>query len=384
VIDRVRVHLDTDIGGDPDDACALAMLLGWPGVDVVGVTTAIDPGGRRAGCAAHVLRLAGREDVPLAAGAAVSLTTGLRADPFSDDERFWPRTAAPRPSSPGAALDLLDRSIAAGATIAATGPCTNLALLELARPGSLARTPVVLMGSWVFPPAEGLPAWGPDMDWNVQWDTRSARVVVARASSLTLAKLPATLRAHLREADLPRLRAAGPLGDLLARQSLAHAEEAGMRALARAHAGLPNDLLNFQYDPVACAVAVGWRGAQVGLERAVGHQVGPGGGGPCVVAHAGHAARDAPLRASLALPAPPLPVSVRSRVVVSSLLISASSRRRPTKLVRSAGRLPALDLAALPAIWAQPTRDGLRPRRSPVTVGRAPSKGPARRAGRRR
>jgi hypothetical protein len=26
---------------------------------------------------------------------------------------------------------------------------------------------------------------------------------------------------------------------------------------------LPDDLLNFQYDPVACAVAVGWPGASV-------------------------------------------------------------------------------------------------------------------------
>jgi inosine-uridine nucleoside N-ribohydrolase len=26
----VRVHMDTDLGGDPDDACALAFLLGWP------------------------------------------------------------------------------------------------------------------------------------------------------------------------------------------------------------------------------------------------------------------------------------------------------------------------------------------------------------------
>ncbi len=33
---RVLVHLDTDIGGDPDDVCALAMLLGWPDVEIVG------------------------------------------------------------------------------------------------------------------------------------------------------------------------------------------------------------------------------------------------------------------------------------------------------------------------------------------------------------
>jgi inosine-uridine nucleoside N-ribohydrolase len=33
------IHLDTDLGGDTDDACALAMLLGWPGVELAGVTT---------------------------------------------------------------------------------------------------------------------------------------------------------------------------------------------------------------------------------------------------------------------------------------------------------------------------------------------------------
>jgi hypothetical protein len=35
----LRVHLDTDLGSDTDDLCALAMLLGWPDVEVVGVTT---------------------------------------------------------------------------------------------------------------------------------------------------------------------------------------------------------------------------------------------------------------------------------------------------------------------------------------------------------
>jgi hypothetical protein len=32
----VRVHLDTDLGGAPDDA--LSMLLGLPDVEVVGIT----------------------------------------------------------------------------------------------------------------------------------------------------------------------------------------------------------------------------------------------------------------------------------------------------------------------------------------------------------
>ena len=36
-----------------------------------------------------------------------------------------------------------------------------------------------------------------------------------------------------------------------------------MAELGRQNAALPDDLLNFHYDPVACAVAVGWLGAVV-------------------------------------------------------------------------------------------------------------------------
>jgi purine nucleosidase len=258
---EVRIHLDTDLGGDTDDACALAMLLGWPGVEITGITTVADPGGHRAAYVAHLLRLAGRDDIPLAAGAEVSSTTLGRAYPIVD-ERHWPADVIPRPSPPGAALDLLERSLDAGATLVAIGPYTNLALLEIAQSNSLSRQPIVVMGGWVQPPAPGLPQWGPDMDFNVQWDTRAAEVVAATAR-LTLVTLPATLNAHLRRADLPRLRAAGPLGQLLARQSEAHGQVHEMEQLGREHPGLPDDLLNFQYDPVACAVALGWAGAAI-------------------------------------------------------------------------------------------------------------------------
>jgi inosine-uridine nucleoside N-ribohydrolase len=237
------------------------MMLGWSGVEITGITTVADPGGRRAAYVAYLLHLAGRGEIPVAAGAEVSSTTLGRADPV-DDERHWPADIAPRPSPPGAALELLGRSLDAGATLVAIGPYTNLALLEISRAGSLAREPVVVMGGWVHQPAPGLPQWGPDMDFNVQWDTRAAEVVAATAQ-LTLVTLSATLSAQLRRTDLPRLQAAGPLGQLLARQSEAHGQTYQMEQLGREHSGLPDDLLNFQYDPVACAVALGWPGATV-------------------------------------------------------------------------------------------------------------------------
>jgi purine nucleosidase len=257
------LHLDTDLGGDPDDACALAMLLGWPSVEIVGITTTIDPAGWRAGCVALCLGLVGRTDVPLAAGAEVSMTTDRLAYPTSGDERYWPDDIIPRPSQPGAAADLLLSSIERAATIVSIGPFTNLALLEKARPRSLAGVPIVAMGGWIDPPADGLPPWGPEMDFNVQWDTRAAGVLASAGAELTLVTLPATMRAHLRAVDLPRLRASGPLGELLARQGQAHAEDFDMASLGRSFPELPDDLLNFLYDPVACAVAADWSGAMM-------------------------------------------------------------------------------------------------------------------------
>jgi len=144
------------------------------------------------------------------------------------------------------------------ATVIAIGPYTNLARLD---PLSLGR--VVLMGGWVDAPTAGLPQWGPNMDWNVQCDTTAAVAVFDAATDLTLATLPATLASHISESDLPRLGAAGTVGQLLARQARAHGDEYQLRTLSCAHAALPDDLLNFQYDPVACAVALGWTGARV-------------------------------------------------------------------------------------------------------------------------
>ena len=166
----MRIHLDTDFGGDPDDACALALLLAWPDVEIVGITTNLDPGGYRAGCVAHYLKLAGRTEIPLVAGAGATLTSGEQYLSTAGDARFWPEPIAARPASPGAAIDLLCQSVEMGATVVAIGAATNLALLEIAQTATLAKASVVFMGGWVQPAEGGLPEWGAEMDWNVQCD----------------------------------------------------------------------------------------------------------------------------------------------------------------------------------------------------------------------
>ena len=255
----MRIHLDTDLGSDTDDLCALAMLLGWPDVELVGVTTAIDPGGQRAGFVEHALALAGRSGAPVAAGAGGSLGELITPVVIPD---YWPEPIPGRPSPPGAAVDLLAASAASGATVVAIGPYTNLGMLEASRPGLLASTRVVVMGGHVPAMPEGLPPWGRDQDFNVQQDSVAARIVFERCDPLVVGLAP-THRVHLRRRDAERLREGGPLARLIADQGELHARDNGREELGREWPGLPDDLLNFQYDPLACAVAAGWDGVTI-------------------------------------------------------------------------------------------------------------------------
>ena len=40
-----EIHLDTDLGGDMDDLCALVMLLRWQDDDFTGITTVAEANG---------------------------------------------------------------------------------------------------------------------------------------------------------------------------------------------------------------------------------------------------------------------------------------------------------------------------------------------------
>jgi len=254
----LKLHLDTDLGGDIDDLCALALVLNWPDVELLAVTTVADDQGRRAGYARYALGLAGRDDIAVAAGADVSLDCYRSRPGLPDEEVYWPEPIPPAPTSLDQPLALLERSIEQGAIIAAIGPYTNLALLEKRSPGILHRARLYLMGGYVFPPREGFPPWGNDMDYNVQVDVQSAQVVLQR-SSPTLVPLSVTVETSLRRAYLATLRQSGPLAQLIARQAEAFAKDENIEGrYGQTCQGLPDDTINFQHDPLACAIALGW------------------------------------------------------------------------------------------------------------------------------
>lgn len=70
---RINVIIDTDIGGDIDDAFALCLAMRSPEVRILGVTTVFQDTVKRARIAARLLRLGGLPKVPVAAGARCPL-----------------------------------------------------------------------------------------------------------------------------------------------------------------------------------------------------------------------------------------------------------------------------------------------------------------------
>jgi purine nucleosidase len=255
-----KLHLDTDLGGDIDDLCALALLLRWQSdVEFNGITTVAEANGRRAGYVRYILELEGRSNIRVAAGADVSQEFYRYAElGYPAETRYWSQPIEPLPNSLNDAIQLLKQSIEQGATIIAIGPFTNLYLLDLEYPGILMEANLFLMGGYIYPTRSGFPNWGNDMDWNIQVDVKSAKHVLEN-SHPTLIPLSVTVETALRRAYLDDLRRAGALGQLIAQQAEAFAiDEQNEMKIGETCPALPDDIINFQHDPLACAIALGW------------------------------------------------------------------------------------------------------------------------------
>lgn len=252
-----RIHLDTDFGGDIDDLCALALLLSWPGAEITGITTVAENDGKRAGQVRYTLGLAERHDIPVMAGADVSggfypMFLGL-----PPEEKYWPEPIVPVSNTLDEALGALKDSIDQGAAVVAIGPLTNLYLLDVKYPGVLKNIEVCFMGGYIHPPRPGFPQWTNEHDFNKQVDIRSARHVLMN-SKVTLVQVSVTAETFLRSAHVDRLNESGPLGRLIARQATAWAEDERLSEKYKDCYNVPDDIINFQYDPLACAIALGW------------------------------------------------------------------------------------------------------------------------------
>ena len=211
----IPILIDCDPGHD--DAMAILLALASPEVEVRGITTV---GGNQTlekttTNALKILELAGRPDIPVAAGAAGPLERTLRtaANVHGESGLDGPDLPAPsiRPVD-AHAWELLDELIEPGVVLVPTGPLTNVALLLQHRPDIRDRLDrIVWMGGAI---AEGNVT--PAAEFNAFVDPEAAAIVFGSGIPLTMIGLDVTHKALFGPAHAERLRDAGRCGTFVA------------------------------------------------------------------------------------------------------------------------------------------------------------------------
>lgn len=207
----IPVLIDCDPG--QDDAIALLLALASPELDVLGVTTVagnqtLD---KTTTNALRVLQLAGREDIPVSAGADRPLEGELvtAADAHGETGLDGPGLPPPRREAlEEHAVDFLGERVE-GTTLVALGPLTNVALLLEQRAERPDR--IVLMGGAI---AEG--NMTPSAEFNIWVDPEAAHRVFTSGLDVTMVGLDVTNRAVLTAEHAARLRDAGRVGAAVA------------------------------------------------------------------------------------------------------------------------------------------------------------------------
>ena len=208
----IPILLDCDPGHD--DAIALLLALGSDELELRGVTTVAGNQTleKTTANAIRVLELAGRAKIPVAAGAGRPLLREPRvaADVHGDTGLDGPDLPPPHVDpSPQHAVDFLAERVD-GATLVATGPLTNVALL-LARYPEATPERIVLMGGAI---AEGNVT--PAAEFNIWADPEAARRVFTSGLDVTMVGLDVTHRALVTPAHASQLREAGRIGAVVA------------------------------------------------------------------------------------------------------------------------------------------------------------------------
>ena len=212
------VILDVDPGHD--DAVALMMACGSPGLDLLAVTTvagnATLPKTTRN--ALRVLSLIGRADVPVAAGASGPLVRELRTAEDIHGESGMDGPEIPEatfePDERGAVELLADtlRDASEPVALIPVGPLTNIAALLRRHPdlkGKISR--VSLMGG-----SMGLGNTTPAAEFNIYVDPEAAREVFESGLQITMSGLDVTHQAGAGRAERDRLRDIGDVGEVVA------------------------------------------------------------------------------------------------------------------------------------------------------------------------
>lgn len=161
-MDKIKLLIDTDIGGDIDDALCLAMALNSKEVDLLGVTTVYAGSQWRTDLTLRMLKAYAREDVSVRRGAERPLVGRYPHDkgiePLENEAvPFIINTCRENP----------------GMTLLAIGPLTNVALALHLAPDIKKTTDFVIMGGMIG---------SAQPEWNILCDPEAAATVLEQTN----------------------------------------------------------------------------------------------------------------------------------------------------------------------------------------------------------
>jgi purine nucleosidase len=214
---REKIIIDTDIGGDIDDAFAVGLALQSPEFEILGISSAWGDTHLRARLLSRFLKETGRPHIPIAvgivkhpAGKLDTLSQAAYAQGGPADQNY--------PSAVDFLLDQI-RLHPGEITLISIGPETNLGA-AIDRDGATFRKlkRVVLMGGSVY---RGYSQFnygkthGPDPEWNILCDIQSAQRVFGSGVPLYVMPLDST-QIKLQELERAEILKSGTaLGDAL-------------------------------------------------------------------------------------------------------------------------------------------------------------------------
>lgn len=196
---QYQILIDTDIGGDVDDALALGMALNTPEIEIVGITNVYLANAWRAGVTKELLRVYGREEIPVCTGAEKPLIGWW-------DEKRIPNSSPDYGEYRGEKLphaaDFIIRKAEEtdDLVLLAIGPLTNVGLALAKAPHIAKRLRIFMMGGQLN---KAHP------EWNIVCDPEAARIVFESGADVTMVGLDVTNRCRFTRDEVDEIKNAG-------------------------------------------------------------------------------------------------------------------------------------------------------------------------------
>jgi purine nucleosidase len=190
---RQKIILDTDIGGDIDDAFVLALALTSPEIEILGITTAWGDTQLRARLVDRMLCETGTRNVAVLAGvSSTGKDTGLSQGRWAE---AFPKPSKPYPPAVDFIIEQANR-YPGQITLVAVAPFTNLGgVIERDAAAFKNIKRIVIMGGSIYRGYGDLgytPNHGPDPEWNIKADVPAARRMFAAGVPLFVMPLDST------------------------------------------------------------------------------------------------------------------------------------------------------------------------------------------------